>query len=190
MTVAVLTGVPGVGATTVADKANEVLEERGAEYEVVSFGTEMLETARDKGLVEERDEMRKLPSEDQKRVQEMAGERIAERAEETNIMVDTHCTIKTPEGYLPGLPEWVLNSLQPDTVVLVEADPDEILFRRLDDETRTRDMENTEELATHQDMNRNAAMSYATLTGATVKLVENPDGGVEGAAEELAEALA
>jgi adenylate kinase len=84
----------------------------------------------------------------------------------------------------------VLNSLQPDTVVLVEADPDEILFRRLDDETRTRDMENTEELATHQDMNRNAAMSYATLTGATVKLVENPDGGVEGAAEELAEALA
>jgi len=190
MTVAVLTGVPGVGKTTVAEEANETLADRDAGYRMVSFGTVMLETARDEGLVEERDEMRKLPSEDQRRVQEQAGERIAERAEETNIMVDTHCTIKTPEGYLPGLPEWVLDGLQPDVIVLVEADPDEILFRRLDDETRVRDMESTSEIATHQDMNRNAATSYATLTGATVKLVENPDGGVEEAAGELAESLA
>lgn len=190
MTVAVLTGVPGVGATTVADAANELLEERDAEYEVVSFGTVMLETARDEGLVEERDEMRKLPSEDQRRVQEQAGERIAERAEDKNIMVDTHCTIKTPEGYLPGLPKWVLDGLQPDVIVLVETDPDEILFRRLDDETRARDFESTSEIATHQEMNRNAATSYATLTGATVKILQNPDGGVEEAAEELADALA
>jgi adenylate kinase len=190
MTVAVLTGVPGVGKTTVADEANETLVEKDSEYEMVSFGTAMLEAARDEGLVEERDEMRKLPSEDQRRVQEKAGERIAERAEETNIMVDTHCAIKTPEGYLPGLPEWVLRGLEPDVIVLVEADPDEIMFRRLDDETRARDLEATSEIATHQDMNRNAAMSYATLTGATVKIVENPDGGVEEAAEELADALA
>lgn len=190
MTVAVLTGVPGVGATTVADAANDLLAERDAEYEVVSFGTVMLETARDEGLVEERDEMRKLPSEDQRRVQEKAGERIAERAEDKNVMVDTHCTIKTPEGYLPGLPEWVLDGLQPDVIVLVETDPDEILFRRLDDETRARDFESTSEIATHQEMNRNAATSYATLTGATVKILQNPDGGVEEAAEELADALA
>jgi adenylate kinase len=190
MTVAVLTGVPGVGATTVADAANELLAERDAEYEVVSFGTVMLEVARDEGLAEERDEMRKLPSEDQRSVQQQAGERIAERAEDKNIMVDTHCTINTPEGYLPGLPEWVLRGLQPDVIVLVETDPDEILFRRLDDETRARDFESTSEIATHQDMNRNAAMSYATLTGATVKILENPDGGVEEAAEELADALA
>jgi len=189
MTVAVLTGVPGVGKTTVLNKANEALAERGAEYEVVSFGTVMLEVARDEGLADERDEMRKLPSEDQRHVQEKAGERIAERAEDSNVMVDTHCTIKTPEGYLPGLPEWVLHGLQPDIIVLVEADPDEILFRRLDDETRTRDMENTKELATHQGMNRSAATSYATLTGATVKIIENPDGGIEEAAENLADAL-
>jgi len=189
MTVAVLTGVPGVGATTVADEANETLTQRGSEYEVVSFGTVMLEVARDEGLAEERDDMRKLPSEDQRHVQEKAGERISDRAEDRNIMVDTHCTIKTPEGYLPGLPEWVLRGLQPDIVVLVEADPDEILFRRLDDETRTRDFENTKELTTHQQMNRSAATSYATLTGATVKIIKNPDGGIEEASENLADAL-
>ncbi|MDY7080843.1 MAG: AAA family ATPase, partial [Halobacteria archaeon] len=93
------------------------------------------------------------------------------------------------EGYLPGLPEWVLRGLQPDIVVLVEASADEILFRRLDDETRTRDMETTEEISTHQEMNRSAAMSYATLTGATVKIIENPDGGVDETAEQLADTL-
>lgn len=189
MTVAVLTGVPGVGATTLSDHALEELEDRGVEYEVVSFGTVMLEVARDEGLVEERDEMRKLPSEDQRDVQKQAGERIAEMAEDSNVVVDTHCTISTPEGYLPGLPEWVLRGLQPDVVVLVEATPDEILFRRLDDETRERDFEGTESIDEHQEMNRAAAMSYATLTGATVKTVDNPDGGLEDAAQELADTL-
>ncbi|MDY6779129.1 MAG: adenylate kinase [Halobacteria archaeon] len=189
MTVGVLTGVPGVGATTVAEKSFELLEEREVEYEMVSFGTVMLETAKDRGLVESRDEMRKLPSDEQREIQELAGERIAERAEDSNVLVDTHCAIKTPEGYLPGLPEWVLRGLQPDIIVLVEATADEILFRRIDDETRTRDMESTTEIGTHQEMNRSAAMSYATLTGATVKILENPDGGVEDAAEELADTL-
>jgi adenylate kinase len=190
MTVAVLTGVPGVGATTLGDEAMAILEDRDVPYDLVSFGTVMLETAQDEGLVETRDELRKLPSEDQRDIQRQAGERIAAMGEEGNVLVDTHCAINTPDGYLPGLPEWVLEGLQPDVIVLVEATADEILFRRLDDETRSRDMEDTGEIATHQEMNRSAAMSYATLTGATVKLVENPDGGVDEAAEELAETLA
>ncbi len=189
MTVAVLTGVPGVGATTLAEHGLEELSERDVEYEVVSFGTVMLEVARDEGLVEERDEMRKLPSETQRDVQRQAGERISDMAEDANIMVDTHCTISTPEGYLPGLPKWVLDGLQPDVIVLVEATADEILFRRLDDETRERDFEGTEEITEHQEMNRAAAMSYATLTGATVKTIENSDGGLEEAASELADTL-
>ncbi|XGI84607.1 adenylate kinase [Halorutilales archaeon Cl-col2-1] len=189
MTVAVLTGVPGVGATTVAERSLELLEDRQVEYEIVSFGTQMLETARDEGLVEDRDELRKLPSDQQKEIQAQAGERIAEMAEDTNVLVDTHCAIKTPEGYLPGLPEWVLEGLEPDTIALIETDPEEILFRRIDDETRDRDFERTGEIDTHQNMNRSAAMSYATLTGATVKIVKNPDGGVDEAAEELADTL-
>lgn len=184
-----MTGIPGVGKTTVGDKTLELLEERGTEYEIVSFGTVMLETARDRDLVENRDEIRKLPSEKQREIQEKAGERIAEMGEEGNILVDTHCAINTPEGYLPGLPEWVLRALQPDMIILVEADPEEILFRRLDDETRERDFERTKEIDDHQEMNRAAAMSYATLTGATVKLINNPDGGVDMASENLADAL-
>ncbi len=179
----VLTGVPGVGATTVADETSEDVE-----FEVVNFGSVMFEVAKQDGLVENRDEIRKLPQEKQREIQADAGEKISDRAEneEGDLFVDTHCTIKTPSGYLPGLPEWVLRPLEPDVIVLVEADPDEILLRRLDDiEERKRDIEGSKEIDQHQQLNRSAAASYATITGSTVKIIENHDGQVEKAAEEL-----
>lgn len=58
---------------------------------------------------------------------------------------------------------------------MVEANPDEIIFRRLNDETRDRDVEKADMIKLHQEMNRAAAMAYATLTGATVKIIENHD---------------
>lgn len=178
----VLTGVPGVGATTVAEEALEEIN-----FEVVNFGTVMLEVAKEEGLVEKRDEIRKLPQEKQRDIQEKAGKEIADRSEEgKDFLVDTHCTVNTPEGYLPGLPEWVLRPLEPDVIILVEADPDEILFRRLEDiEERERDIEGTKEIDQHQKVNRSAAMSYATLTGSTVKIIENHDDQLEKAVEEM-----
>ena len=127
------------------------------------------------GLVEDRDSMRKLSPDVQKKVQRKAAKSIRERAEENNIIVDTHCTIKTPLGFLPGLPKWVLDELQPDQFVLIEADGDEILMRRISDTTRTRDMEKLKDINLHQQMNRAVSMAYAVLTGATVQIIENHD---------------
>lgn len=183
MSTVIVTGVPGVGKTTCLQAAQEE-----AGYEVVVYGTEMLETARSKGLVEDRDEMRTLDPAVQRDIQEAAGEAIAAR--DGDVLVDTHCTISTPQGYLPGIPEWVARALEPDQVVLVEATPEEIAGRRADDDSRDRDRESEAEIATHQEMNRAAAMSVATLTGATVKIVENHDGQVEAAQAEIVESLA
>ena len=80
-----------------------------------------------------------------------------------NVIVDTHCTIKTPQGYMPGLPEWVLRELKPTSIVLVEADPGEIYGRRARDTTRNRDPDSKEQIAEHQFMNRAAAMAYADV---------------------------
>ena len=76
---------------------------------------------------------------------------------------------------MPGLPKWVLEGLNPDTFILVEAHPDEIMVRRMSDETRQRDAEKAKDIQLHQEMNRAAAMAYATLTGATVKIINNHD---------------
>ena len=111
--VVVIVGVPGVGSTTVTTKAVEELKKEGVEYKIVNFGTVTFEIAKEEGLVEHRDQLRKLPPETQKKIQKLAGKRIAEMAKESNIVVDTHSTIKTPKGYLPGLPAWVLEELNP-----------------------------------------------------------------------------
>jgi adenylate kinase len=185
----VVTGVPGVGGTTITQKAMEKLSEEGINYKMVNFGTVMFEVAQEENLVEDRDQMRKLDPDTQKIIQKLAGRKIAEMVKESPVVVDTHSTIKTPKGYLPGLPVWVLNELNPDIIIVVETSGDEILIRRLNDETRNRDLETTAGIEEHQIMNRAAAMTYGVLTGATVKIIQNKNNLLDYAVEELISVL-
>jgi adenylate kinase len=176
MGVIVVTGIPGVGKTTVMQKAAE-----GLDITFVTFGSVMSDIAMKLKLVKDRDEMRKLSLDQQKQLQIKTAEQVGKMK---NVIVDTHCTVKTPKGYMPGLPEWVLRKLNPTAIVIVEADPQEIFDRRAKDATRNRDPDSVEKIAEHQMMNRAAAMSYATLTGATVKIVFNHDNALEAAVKE------
>lgn len=177
----IVTGIPGVGKTTVMEAAADK-----AGRDVVVYGSIMFEVAQARGLVEDRDAMRRLDPEVQKEIQKEAAGKMAAMGD---IIVDTHCTIRTPKGYLPGLPAWVLESLKPSTVVLVEADPDEIAGRRAGDESRRRDVDRPEAIEEHQEQNRRFAAAYATLTGATVATVVNHDDGVDDAVARLLEVI-
>lgn len=178
----VITGVPGVGKSTVINAAAEA-----SKLKVVVYGTEMFQLAKERGLVEHRDQMRTLPPETQRELQEAAAKRIAAMGD---VIVDTHCTIKTPRGFLPGLPEWVAKGLDLRQIILVEADPHEIASRRAKDGTRVRDDDQPAAIDEHQRQNRYAAWAIATLTGATVATVHNRDGQVERAKESVIKALA
>ena len=181
MGVVVVTGIPGVGKTTVMKEAAE-----GIDIQFVTFGTVMADIAIEMNLVKDRDEMRKLTLEQQKELQIKTAEKVAKM---DNVIVDTHCTVKTPKGYMPGLPEWVIKKLNPTAIVVVEADPEEIYNRRSKDITRNRDPDSKEKIAEHQQMNRAAAMAYATLSGATVKIVFNHDNAIEDAVKDVAPVL-
>jgi adenylate kinase len=183
----IITGVPGVGKTTVVNGALARLKEEGTTYESLNFGSFMFEVAQRDGIVKDRDEMRKLDREGQKRLQQMAAHAMAQVP--GNVIIDTHASIKTPTGYLPGLPEWVLRELMPDTIILVETDEDQILMRRLSDETRTRDREGSRAIAEHQQFNRSIAAAYAMITGCTIQIVINADHLLEQATETMAAAL-
>ena len=176
MGVIVVTGIPGVGKTTVMKKAAE-----GMDIQFVTFGTVMSEIAIETGLVKDRDEMRKLSLEQQKELQIKSAEKIASMG---NVILDTHCTVKTPKGYMPGLPEWVIKKLNPTAIVVVEADPEEIYNRRENDETRNRDPDSEDMIDEHQQINRSAAMAYAALSGATVKIVFNHDNAIDEAVKQ------
>ena len=158
----VLTGIPGSGSTTLLNKALEEVD-----YVHLNYGDIMTEIE----------------------IQEKAAKRIKERSESENVIVDTHCTINTPSGFLPGLPIWVLNELQPNLFVMIEANPDEIIYRRLNDDTRSRDIERAKDIQLHQEMNRAASMAYATLTGATVKIIENHDNHLPSTVSKLVDVL-
>ena len=181
MGVIVVTGIPGVGKTTVMQKAAE-----GMDVEFVTFGTVMENIAKETSLIKDRDEMRKLTLEQQKKLQIKSAEKIAKMG---NVILDTHCTVKTPKGYMPGLPEWVIKRINPTAIIIVEADPEEIYNRRAGDPTRNRDPDTVEQIAEHQMINRAAAMAYAALSGATVKIVFNHDNAIGDAVKQAAPVL-
>jgi len=183
----IITGVPGVGKTTVVNEALKKLKENGVEYQQVNFGSVMFEVAKTDGVVQDRDQMRTLDRTVQKRLQQLAAQAIAQIS--GNVLVDTHASVKTPKGYLAGLPEWVLREIMPDMIILVETDDDQILMRRLSDETRTRDKEGSRAIAEHQQFNRSIAAAYAMVTGCTIKIIMNPDHLLANAASDMADAL-
>ncbi|MDF1538039.1 MAG: adenylate kinase [Candidatus Thorarchaeota archaeon] len=188
--VVIVTGIPGVGKTTVINTAVELVKEKhGEEVKVLNFGTEMFEVATKNGQVKDRDEMRKLPTAIQRENQRLAGEAIAEKGKTARVIVDTHTLIQTNNGFLIGLPEWVIRAISPKTIVLVEADPEKIALRRVDDATRARDAQMVDDIEVHQQMCRAAAVAGGTLTGATVRIIKNKQGMVEEASAQLAETL-
>lgn len=184
MTLVVLTGIPGSGSTTILNKTLEKVD-----YLHLNYGDVMTQIALDEGIVENRDQLRKLSPDTQKEIQKLAAAKISEQAQDGNVIVDTHCTISTPKGFLPGLPKWVLEELNPDLFILIEADPDEIIYRRLNDDSRERDIEKAKDIQLHQELNRAASMAYAVLTGATVKIIQNHDNHLDSTVDKLAKLL-
>ncbi|KSW12377.1 adenylate kinase [Pyrodictium occultum] len=189
----IVTGVPGVGKTTVLNHVSEMIRERGGEILVVNFGDYMFRVASEQGLVKHRDEMRHLPLRKQLELQEHAARSIRSDAEQGLsergfLFIDTHAVIKTSTGYWPGLPENVVKELRPDSIVLVEAPPEVILARQQRDKTRVRsDIGGVEAIKLLLDMARSAAMSSAVLVAASVYIVENVEGNPRVAAGKVVE---
>ena len=176
MGIVIVTGVPGVGKSTVMNAAKDF------GYSIVNFGTTMFEEAQKEG-VKDRDDLRKLPVDVQKRLQKQAGEKIGQM---DNIIVDTHASILTSSGYWPGLPEWTVKAIMPNQIVLVEALPEEIEKRRSNDTSRTRD---SDDIGLHQRMNREYAIAAAVMTGAAVGFVHNNDNKIDEAVEQFRKIL-
>ena len=177
----IVTGVPGVGKSTVMEG---LASSQG--LEIINFGTVMFETARNDGVATDRDQLRRLAPEVQRRIQQKAGLTIGAKA---SCIIDTHATVRTSRGYLAGLPIWVLDAIKPEVLVLVEAPAEQIHRRRGADPSRVRDAQSAAEIEQHQQFNRAIAAAYAMHSGATVLTVSNPDGYVESALAQLREAL-
>ncbi len=190
--IAIVVGVPGVGKTTVISKAVERLGDLGYSAEIINYGDIMLKKALELGLVENRDEMRKLPVTKQLYLQRVAAEWISKRSEEVDlILLDTHLFIRTPRGRWPGISENNIPYLKGVVqLVLIEADPEDISKRRMRDKSRVRsDYGSVSEIEADQLYNRYMSTSISIRYGCPVYILKNEEGRVDKAVDELVKVL-
>jgi len=131
-------GVPGSGKTTIAD---EYQRAQGDYVEVISTGDVMFEIAKERNLVEHRDQMRtRISVRAQLRLQAEAVRRINERCSGEGITYLIHChtTIETEQGFMPGLTAENFNNYNPDGIIILETSPNRIRKRALRDPERQR----------------------------------------------------
>lgn len=181
MNMMIIMGLPGAGKSSVLSGIE------GSGWKTLNYGTLMFEIAKEKFGLSHRDEMRKLPVEKQKQVQEAVAERLSH--ETGKVILDTHCSIKTPRGYLPGLPFSLLEKLQVDAVALITSGPEEIMGRRKSDASRVRDPETIESVREHDMMNKSLLAAYAAHRGCPARIIYNHDGKLEDAVRQLKEML-
>ena len=183
----IIVGIPGVGKTTVIGKLIEYLATLDIKSHISVFGSVMLDEAKKVGI-KNRDELRTLSVKEQKKLQISAANKIS-NLKYPFIFVDTHLFIKISEGYFPGLPFDILNSLSPDQIILVEAKPEEIIERRNIDITRKRDNLSIDEIIYELNLGRSMLSSSAVISGAPIKTVNNNNDDIENTIMEITNSL-
>jgi adenylate kinase len=183
----VVVGVPGVGKTTVITQAAERLNQLGSKTQVLVFGSLMLEEAK-KMSIGDRDEMRKLSVTAQRQLQEMAAKRIS-TVQGVNLIIDTHLFINTKEGRYPGMPQNLLDILSPTHLVMISADPEEIFARRMQDNTRNRDLISIDEIKNDLEIAVSMIATSSVLTGSPFRIIFNRRDKLQDAVSEVVELL-
>ena len=183
----IIVGIPGVGKTTVVTKLEEMLKAANIKAEHVVFGTVMFEEAQKIG-VKNRDDMRRLDIKTQKQLQLDAASVVAKKRAPI-VLIDTHLFINTKEGYMPGLPNDILKALSPTNLVLIEASPNDIVSRRQNDPTRTRDPAKPEVIERELLIAKSMLSASAVIAGAAMKMVTNAVGKADECAKDIFEAI-
>ncbi|MFP4038282.1 MAG: adenylate kinase [Candidatus Nanohaloarchaea archaeon] len=184
MSLNIVVGLSGVGKSTVLEEAMLLADQ---DYEIVNYGDKMMEVAGSE--VETRDQLKEIEMEEFKEIQREAAEQVFDLAREEDVILDTHAAIQSTHGYIPGLPRWSIEELNPDKIIMLTARSEEIWNRVKDDDDRDREHDSEGSIAEYQHISREMAATGSVLTGAYLKVIENPDGKAEKAAEELVRTL-
>ncbi len=184
----VIVGIPGVGKSTVVNKILDFMSAQKLRADVVNYGTVMMEEASKLHGVKSRDDMRKLPVEDQRKLQVYAASKISSIQEEF-VIIDTHLFIATREGFWPGMPMDVLQALKPTHLVLVSAATSDILNRRKNDDTRSREPGTIDTLQSELEAAKILLFASSLVCGCPALVVNNGNGQVDATARDIIEAV-
>ncbi len=178
----IVLGTPGAGKTTVLSRATA-----GMGCKEINYGDLMLEIALKEKFVQNRDEMRKMPLENQKKLQAQVAKALGKM--EGKIILNTHALVSTPAGYMPGLSKVLFESVEIEQLVLITSPPKDVIRRRKEDTTRVRDQETEEQIQEIININKSYLFAYSAISGAPAAIIENADGKLERAAEDARKVL-
>ena len=183
----VIVGIPGVGKTSLVATIVKKLSDRNIAVSVNGYGTMMLDEAKNIG-VKDRDELRRLAVEKQKELQKTTAEKISNLTDDI-IFIDTHAFISTNAGFYPGLPNHVIQIIQPTHFIAISARPEEIYNRRMKDETRNRDKISIESIKKELAIQDSMLSTCSVLSGSPMKVILNNEGKIEEAANNVIKAI-
>ena len=183
----VIVGIPGVGKTSLVATIVKKLLDKNIAVSVNGYGTMMLDEAKNIG-VKDRDELRRLAVEKQKELQKTTAEKISNLTDDI-IFIDTHAFISTNAGFYPGLPNHVIQIIQPTHFIAISARPEEIYNRRMKDETRNRDKISIESIKKELAIQDSMLSTCSVLSGSPMKVILNNEGKIEEAANNVIKAI-
>lgn len=185
--IVIIVGVPGVGKSTIISNATATLRKKGMTLNTVVFGSVMFEEAKKLGI-NDRDQIRKQTIDVQQRLQNMTADHISS-LNDSIVVVDTHLFIKTQSGYYPGLPMSLILKINPERLILITANSEEILNRRKNDSTRSRDLISDDEIKRDIEVSLSMISTLSILTGAPFEIIYNHDKMIDSATSLLVELL-
>ena len=161
--VVVVTGVPGVGKTTLCRRVSEDLG-----YNYVNYGDLMLDIAKSKDLASTDSEMFSLDINTQQIIWKGAALKIKDM---DRVLVDLHGVDQSSIGYILSLP---IEIISPDIIVVIESSKDNILGRRHKD-TKKRIIDTIKSLNEHMNMLRTSMAVCSAILGCNLIVFENDD---------------
>ena len=183
----VIVGIPGVGKTSLVTRIVELLNGDKQRASVHSYGSVMMNEAENNNI-SDRDNLRHLPVSQQKELQKQAAKKISELTDDV-IFIDTHAFISTQEGFYPGLPNHVIQVLEPTHLIAISARPEEIYNRRMKDDSRNRDKISIEAIKKELAVQDAMLSSCSVLSGSPMKVILNNEGKIDEAAQNVIEAI-
>ena len=183
----VIVGIPGVGKTSLVTRIVELLNGENHRASVHSYGTVMMNEA-ETNQIADRDNLRRLPVSEQKQLQKQAAKKISELTDDV-VFIDTHAFISTKEGFYPGLPNHVIQIIEPTHFIAISARPEEIYNRRMKDDTRNRDKISIEAIKKELAVQDAMLSSCSVLSGSPMKVILNNEGKIDEAAKNVIEAI-
>lgn len=175
-----VTGTAGAGKSTILSMLSGA---RDGKIKVINLGTEMLEIAKSKFNLTDRDQVRLLDDATTISIRNSIMQKIIESKEDA--IIDTHASVKQGRRYRPGFSIEELQKIRISAIIYIDATSEEVMERSLLDHTRVRAYATLAEIDEWRSVNISIISTFAVYLNIPIYIIYNQAGKQQEAAAEV-----